>query len=315
MRKKYLYILVPLALLSAMISAAEVSFVADYDEALELAARQNRHMLISFYADWCGYCKKLDTITYMNDSVAAFTEQLVCVKVNAEVDTLTRHKYGVGGFPTIVLADSLGKEIDRIYGYAPPDQFVSLMSDYLEGKNTLVSYLAEADSAPSPSIWYAIAGKYVGRRDYPVAEKYFRKILQDDPANKLGYADSALYDLGEMKTRAKQYAAAEEIFSRFGDTYPESDLADDALYGIAKARQRDRQYDAAIAAYRSVLDNTTDDDLRQRSKLSIAYSMEMKGDIGSALFLYRNFLQEHPDSRHTDYASRRLDGIENKQKP
>jgi TolA-binding protein len=250
-------------------------------------------------------------VTYRNEEVVALASKLVNVRVNADIDTLTKKEYGVAGYPTIVLAKADGSEIDRIYGYAEGPEFVSTINDYLADRNTLGDYLRRADTEPTMKLYYMIADKYTGRSKFDEAEKFYRRIIQEDPNNRQGYSDTALISMGQMKTRAKQYDAAEEIFARFPKTYPESDLADDAMFEMAKARRRAERYDDAIAGFRDFLKTYPESDLALDAEIYIAFCHDKKGDQESALKLYKQFLTDHPDSPDSNWVKKQIDKIVN----
>jgi len=250
-------------------------------------------------------------VTYRNDEVIALTANLVNVKVNAEVDTLHRREYGIAGFPTIVLARPDGSEIDRIYGYADGPEFVKIVNDYLADRNTLGDYLRRAESEPTMALYAQIAEKYTGRSKFEDAEKWYRKILQEDPNNNNGYSDSALFWMGQMKTRAKQYAAAEEVFAKFPQTYPESDLADDAAFEMAKTKRYTEKYDDAIAGFQKFLTDYPESDLIEDAEIYIAFCNDKKGDKDNALILYKKFLEDHPSSSDSNWVKKQIDKIVN----
>ena len=124
-------------LFSAILLAASTVFAGDgwqtdYKAALEQAAKENKPVLLDFTgSDWCGWCIKLDKDTFSQPEFKQFAEKnLILVeldfpnnkpqdesvkKQNAEL----QEKYGVEGFPTLVLLNSKGKEIARNPGYLP----------------------------------------------------------------------------------------------------------------------------------------------------------------------------------------------------
>jgi len=199
---------------------------------------------------------------------------MVNVKVNAEKDTLTAQKYGIAGYPTIVLANSDGTEIDRIYGYLEPPDFIKAIQDYQVGKNTLADYLQRAEKEPTMNLYYTIADKYVGRRKFTEAETFYNKILQGDPENKQGYADSALFSIGDMKNRAKDFNGSIAAFKEYMAKYPKA-------AGVADA------------------------------ELYIASCYNKLGSPDEAVKLYRQFLVNHPQSEDTTYAKKQIDKILN----
>jgi thiol:disulfide interchange protein len=107
--------------------AGEIKWGNSLSEALNTAKSQNKPVMVDFYTDWCGWCKKLDSDTYSNSKVQALADKFVCVKVNGDKDKANTSKYGISGYPTIVFLDSTGKEIDKNVGYAGPEDMAQKM--------------------------------------------------------------------------------------------------------------------------------------------------------------------------------------------
>ncbi len=123
--------------LSALLLASTSAFAADgwmtdYKAALELAAKESRPVLLDFTgSDWCGWCIRLDKETFSKPEFQTFAkDNLVLVELDfpnnkpqsAEVkkqNEALQTKFGVQGFPTLVLLNSEGKEIARNPGYLP----------------------------------------------------------------------------------------------------------------------------------------------------------------------------------------------------
>ncbi|MFL9483709.1 thioredoxin family protein [Chitinophagaceae bacterium LWZ2-11] len=69
-----------------------------WNEILQLNAKEKKPILIDVYTTWCYYCKRMDATVYKNDSVSAYLkEKFYRFKLNAESkDTLEWNgkKYG-----------------------------------------------------------------------------------------------------------------------------------------------------------------------------------------------------------------------------
>jgi outer membrane protein assembly factor BamD (BamD/ComL family) len=250
-------------------------------------------------------------VTYRNDDVITLTNNIINVKVDAEKDTLLRREYGVAGFPTVVLTKPDGSEIDRIYGYADPETFVSTINDYLNDRNTLADYLRRADSVPTMKLYSMIADKYTGRSNFDKAEEYYNKIMTEDPDNAQGYSDSALISLADMEVRAKRYDKAIASFDSFKSRFPESPMAEDAMFGKAKALRRAKRFDDAIAAFKDFITTYPESDQVETAEIYVAYCNDLKGNKDQALDLYQKFLSDHPDSKDTAWVKKQIDKIEN----
>ncbi len=200
--------------------SSEIEFITDYDSALVIAQAKNQKILLDFYTDWCYWCKVLDSATYSDPAVIKFAETIVFAKVNAEVDTNLAKEYAVQGYPTIILMESDGTEIDRIGGYLPPEEFLEEVNNYLQGIGTLADYERRAESEPTAEVYYALGDKYQGRGMFDEAAEYFGKVYEIDPDNVDGHTYDAMLSLGEVYSRQKKYDEAvahyKDMMEKFG---------------------------------------------------------------------------------------------------
>ncbi len=75
--------------------------------------------LVYFTADYCSYCKKLDRDVWSHAAVVSqVSSKFVPVKINASHDALTPRSRKITGYPTIIILNPEGKEVDRIVGYS-----------------------------------------------------------------------------------------------------------------------------------------------------------------------------------------------------
>jgi thiol-disulfide isomerase/thioredoxin len=95
-----------------------------YEEGVAQAQKEGKRTLVDFMADWCGYCRKMDADTYSNASVIALSGRYVFARVNVDQQGDVARKYGVTGLPTALVLDSGGREIARVIGYVPPQEFL-----------------------------------------------------------------------------------------------------------------------------------------------------------------------------------------------
>jgi protein disulfide-isomerase len=127
--KRFL-VLVLVALFSlGSVHAAEAAWLTDYDKAAKQAAAENIPMVLNFTgSDWCGWCIRLDKEVFSQPEFVDYAkENVVLVKLDfprgkpqSEAEKKQNEelaeKFGIRGFPTIVVLDSKAKPIGKL-GY------------------------------------------------------------------------------------------------------------------------------------------------------------------------------------------------------
>lgn len=148
---------------------------------LAKARAERKVVFVDFTTEWCGWCKKLEQDTFSKPEVAAAMTGFVCVHVDAEkgegIGLASR--YGARGFPTMVVVDDAGEEVDRIVGYVPPEKFVPEIRRIERGERTLKA-LKKAVAANPRDLAAALdlADKLV-EADAPAAERVLRAVPAD----------------------------------------------------------------------------------------------------------------------------------------
>ncbi len=118
-------------------SFSTVDFIKeDLGFALGKSHKEQKVLMIFFYADWCVWCKMMDEKVFANPKISEFSEKLVSLRLNAEKGNgvAFSRKLKVDGLPTVIFLDSWGKELDRINGYIPPAYFLKACQKIVENE-------------------------------------------------------------------------------------------------------------------------------------------------------------------------------------
>jgi len=103
-----------------------LNWLTDYKEAVKVAKKENKPILINFTgSDWCKWCFRLTDEVFSQDTFKKYADkEIVLLTVDfprykeqsSSVKAFNRelmNKYGVRGFPTILLVDKNEQEIGR----------------------------------------------------------------------------------------------------------------------------------------------------------------------------------------------------------
>lgn len=155
------------------------------------------------------------------------------MKLDAEVDTVTAAHYRVRSYPSVLVLQSDGTEIDRIVGYYRAPEFMGLAEDYLAGRNTLASLVAaESTQGSDPELVAKLANRFFEHGRYQEASARYLRLVSLDPANKSGQVDDALMSLARMSRKEKDYTTARKYAQTVLDRYPESDMMKSAFLEV-----------------------------------------------------------------------------------
>ena len=126
-------------------SADGLNWEDNLETAIQQAKKENKAVLVNFTgSDWCIWCKRLSSEVFQQKEFEKYAdESLVLVKLDfprnieqsAETQNYNRklaQKYGIQGFPTILIFNSLGKLVAQT-GYQPggPEKYIEHIKSYL----------------------------------------------------------------------------------------------------------------------------------------------------------------------------------------
>lgn len=100
-----------------------------WEDALQLAKKENKLIFLDIYATWCGPCKKLKANTFSNTEVGSYYNQnFVNVAFDGEQGdgAMLMQKYGLRSFPSLLFIDGNGKVVGQTAGYYNSSQFIEL---------------------------------------------------------------------------------------------------------------------------------------------------------------------------------------------
>jgi len=216
----------------------------------------------------------LDTVVFTDKEVIDFfTDEMLLVKINAEQDTTLARKYHVMGYPTNVLINRDGSEIDRLIGYEPAEDFMTTMRGFAMGRGTLADLVSRYASDPTRAGAFEIADKYKYRGDSTDAETWYDKVVA----------------LGQ----------------------PTDSLSGEAELARADMYRRLKVYPKAVAQFGAMMQKFEGTRFEEIAEFYRAYTLQSMNDSTAAIKAYEGFIDHHPTSEDADYARDQIEKLAN----
>lgn len=102
------------------------------DKALTQAKRENKPLVLDFYAEWCVPCKQMEKDVFPDPKVAAQLQQVIFVRIDTDQEPELTQKLGVVGLPDIRFASPDGKIINKTIGFQDAESFSERLDELIK---------------------------------------------------------------------------------------------------------------------------------------------------------------------------------------
>jgi TolA-binding protein len=210
---------------------SEISWARTLTDA-KATAGGSKLIIVDLYAEWCGWCKKMDVDTWIDPRVTALQARYVFLKLDAERDPdgiEMQRKFMITGFPTVLVLNPDGTEFDRLEGYLPADRFLSQLEKSTSNPEALGNLkVAEAREPGNVELRFKTARKLMDGKSYEEAQSRFERIVNDDQENKSGFTPNALFYLGVCQATRRQSEQALATIDRMRSQFQSADKIPEA---------------------------------------------------------------------------------------
>ena len=108
-------------------SSAGISWLS-FEQGISLVENEQKKLLVSFYADWCTYCKEMDEKTFKDPAVISFiNKNFIPIRVDSEKDQKTAKLFRVRGLPDTWFMSETKEIIGHRAGYIPADIMIQVL--------------------------------------------------------------------------------------------------------------------------------------------------------------------------------------------
>lgn len=137
------------------------NWYTDLETAQKVAIASNKLILLDFWADWCGPCKRMDRDVWNKEDVKVILDNYVPLRVDFDTKKRLVSQYGVRGIPYVVIMDANGKVLHNNLGYTDKNQTLRVLKKFRLNTSFMQMETAYFNRQPSYSTALRLAQKYI----------------------------------------------------------------------------------------------------------------------------------------------------------
>lgn len=150
------------------------------EPALAAARAEGKPILVDLYADWCGWCHKLEAETFSSARFADFARAFVLLRVDIEdggEGGWLRRRLGVVNLPTLAIVDADLVRMGLVDGYAPTDVYLTRIERALTAYEVMHERDAKRAESDDKTTLRAVGRELLARQDGAAAARVYDKLL------------------------------------------------------------------------------------------------------------------------------------------
>lgn len=193
--------------------ASSIRWAKSWKDASSRALTAGKLVFIDFYADWCGYCRKLDAETFPNSQVVRAMDNYVPVKLNTEREGRElAAKYGVSSLPTLAIVEPDGRMVATIRGFVEAPDLLRALNGVRSDRETIARLQPRLKSNPRDQASAGQLLKAALRLSDLDSARLAVATLETGKPSGIGYAEWG--ELGQAAVRQEKSSEARRYFGK-----------------------------------------------------------------------------------------------------
>lgn len=252
-------IVLVLAIMVIPARSSSITWERDYEKAVERARAEKKLIVADMFTDWCVLCKKMDAETFAEPQlIKKMADQYVWLKLNTETEEdgmRLQKEFAILTYPTILVLDAEGEEVDRVGRFLAAPQFTETVESFVNNPDSHFSLKKAVQEHPdSVSARYALAEKLLNQNNYLKAAPQFQKVIELDPENREGKTDLGQYNLALCLASQEKFDEAIAQLDLLKTRFPKSGTVADATVLRGQIYHCCNKLDEAQAVLREYVD-------------------------------------------------------------
>jgi len=235
----------------------EVKWVRQWDAALKRAQQTRKPLLVDFWAEWCGWCHRLDQTTYVDPVVVRMSEDFVSVKVNTEGtprEVAVARRYDVSSLPTIAFLSPAGRVILRLNGFQGPGQFPRAIELAKERAGKIIGWEDDLEHNPRDAEALSSLGAHLFEQEvYDESRDFLVRAVKADRERPVDERKRTRMLLGIVHKYNHKNEDAESVLKEGLALQPASEYDPKILYVLGRLYAGWGRYDEARVVLNQIL--------------------------------------------------------------
>ena len=227
-------------------------------EAKKKAKASNELIFVDLFADWCGWCHKMEQEVFPSEAFQKVTDDKILLRLNTEdggEGTKLAQEFGITSLPTFLLLTPQGTIAGTLRGYFPANEFVKALADTENGYKTFRKHVAQESAMKSD---YAtrldLAREFRAHYELDESTKRFATLTTDNGVPML-IRDTAFYELALTQTMQKKYDDAQKTIRKFGSVQTKGENYEKARLLLGDIYVQQGNYKSALTEFKAFKEN------------------------------------------------------------
>jgi len=212
-----------IALLAAFVAltivpqASAGPWIKSLADAQKKAKAANQLIFVDLFADWCGWCHKMEQEVFPSQTFQNATDKMVLLRLNTEdggEGTNLARQFNATSLPTFLILNGDRQLAGVIHGYQPGPVFVQMLVDEEKKYKDFQDQLKNESAVTDPKKRLDLAKELRGRFAYPESEQRLSKLANQNglPAE---VRDEAFYELALTQLMEKKLDDSMKTIKKF----------------------------------------------------------------------------------------------------
>jgi thiol-disulfide isomerase/thioredoxin len=241
-----------------------------FDEAVKKARRSGKPLVVDFWAEWCGWCDRLDRTTYADPAVIRRAQDFVPVKVNTEGsrrELEVSAKYGVRSLPTILFLSPQGHQLFRVNGFQGPGKFPRTLDAARLVAGRVIAFEQALDADPQDARAALGLGRHLYEQEYfDDAQVLLRTAVAHDSGASVDERREARMLLAILAHVSRDFGEAERLVKEALSLGPDPDEQPRLLFVLGRTYVSAGRQEEGVATFEVIVRQFPQSPMAQKAK-------------------------------------------------